>query len=171
MVHGSQKRTPNGAAPPTAGRVKNFAKHQADISVGNTKDDARHSRRNNNHKPTSVGTRREPAINAGSRIFTRIFTSHPTISTSQYNSLEKTERPYVNQPGRRRSYWTRVPITGNSSETEIFTYVEQALYRESRKTTTEMAEDEPTNRKPPTNTMENTTNSQTETRQARIRRA
>jgi len=110
VVHGSQKRTPNGAAPLTAGRVTNFAGTSAiagtpidatrnikPTSVGNTKDDARHSRRNNNHKPTSVGTRREPAINAGSRIFTRIFTSHPTITTSQYNSLEKTERPYVNQ--------------------------------------------------------------------------
>jgi len=70
------------------------ARRAAPLGHGNH---GRYSRRNNNNKPTSVGTRREPAINAGSRIFTRIFTSHPTITTSQYNSLEKTERPYVNQ--------------------------------------------------------------------------
>lgn len=157
MVHGSQKRTPNGAAPPTAGRVTNFAGTSAiaetaidatrnikPTSVGDTKDDARHSRHNNHNEPTPVGTRRKPAIYAGSQKATRIFTSHSTITMSQYNSLEKTERPYVNQTGRRRSYWTRVPITGNSSETEIFTYVEQAQYRESRKTTTDTAKEEPT---------------------------
>ena len=95
---------------------------------------------------TTITSRTQSAHDASQRLTQAVESSRESsrhIQPSRRHSTTLLKKPSVltsTNQGRRRSYWTRVPITGNSSETEIFTYVEQALYRESRKTTTDMAE-------------------------------